>query len=117
MKALSQAFGTFALTTLLCTISLPAQAQTVVLTGRQIRGSVMSPAKLISEEVTLNRAYRVTSVETTGDGFWFERDGQPWKAIDARVRVKGTILPPGTYRVFPNLRNGQNEARVRVTLR
>jgi len=116
MKILNQTFCTLALTTVLCSISLTAEAQTVILSGRQIRGSIMHPAELISKEITLNRSYQVTNVETSGDGFWFERNGQAGEVIDSRVGAKGTILPAGTYRVFPTLRNGQNEASVKVTL-
>ncbi|MFN5856624.1 MAG: hypothetical protein ACK456_12155 [Pseudanabaenaceae cyanobacterium] len=116
MKGFSRTIGTIALTTLVWGITLTVEAQTVILRGRQIRGSVMHPADLISREVTLNRSYRVTDVTTSGDGFWLERDGIPGEVIAPPSSARNTVIPPGTYRVFPTLRNGQSEAGVTVTL-
>ncbi|MEI6429946.1 MAG: hypothetical protein WCO45_16415 [Pseudanabaena sp. ELA607] len=116
MQRFIRTVSTIALTTLVWGMALNVEAQTVVLRGRQIRGSVMHPADLIGREVTLERSYRVRDVRTSGDGFWFERNGVPGEVIAPPSTAKNTVIPPGTYRVFPTLRNGQAEAGVTIDL-
>ncbi len=87
-----------------------ASAAQVNLSGKQIRGGGQN-ARLIGQPVKLARAGFILSAQCNGDGFWIEGPQGVQKFASARQALNYR-LAPGTYRVFPNLRPGQQEASV-----
>lgn len=88
------------------------------LLGRQIRGVPGRNAQLISQPVVLPGGGTIGDFVCDGQGFWLETsDGRKYNFYNPN-RARGFLrLPPGTYRVYPNLRRGQQEARVSLDIR
>lgn len=91
---------------------------TVALTGKQIRGVPGRNAELISTGVMLPRGGTISQVACGGDGFWIEDDMgvvNEWR--DARQAVGAPLDAGGPYRVYPFLKDGQDQTSVTLTIR
>jgi len=96
-----------------------AGQKTVTVSGQQIKGSPGSNAKLISKAVRITKTSKIIAVKGNNKGFWIStRSGiiaKYWKSNDKRVI--GRTLKPGTYFIYPNLKRGQNNASVTITIK
>ena len=83
--------------------------------GEQVRGEGRD-GKLNGKGFSVPRGKvgTITSVECDGGGFWIE--GNVYQEFTPATSAIGFQLPPGDYKVFPNLRPGQNKAGVTVTV-
>ena len=84
------------------------------LSGSQTRGQG-SNGQLRSTPTNLPRSGTVVGVSCNGDGFWIESSSGKIYRFN-RGGGNGTILPPGTYRAYPNLMARQNQANVSITI-
>ena len=102
--------------TLLIFLMLFSQAVAdVTVSGTQTRGRG-SDGKLRSTAVTLRNGGTVVRAADSGGGFWLESDtGQVMRFNDAGQAV-GVSIPPGTWRAYPNLYRGHDEASVSVVI-
>lgn len=90
---------------------------TLALTGKQIRGVPGRNAELISNGIMLPRAGTIVQVACGGDGFWIEDDMgvvNEWR--DARQAVGAPLDAGGPYRVYPFLKDGQEQTSVTLTI-
>lgn len=101
---------------LVACLVVTVEAGSVTATGKQTRGTPGHNAELIggSFEIPGGVTARITDVECSGAGFWIE--GAVQKNFDSAAQAKGQTLGTGRYRALPNLKPGQNEASVSVTL-
>ena len=83
--------------------------------GEQLRGEGRD-GKLNGKGFSVPRGKvgTIISVECNGDGFWIE--GDVYQQFTPATSAIGFQLPPGDYKVFPNLRPGRNKAGVTVTV-
>lgn len=89
--------------------------------GTQIRGNAGRNAQLISTpfEVPPGVKATIVNVACDGDGFWMESSNGISQSFSSAGEAIGVKLPAGTYRVYPNLKEGQfkqETARVSVTV-
>jgi hypothetical protein len=111
-------FCLLCLTFFLC--SSLSWAEEIVLSGKQTKRGQRWSAKLESQSVVLSEGGTIASVEGARRGFWIERQGagdkqtvyKCWNSAEA----VGQSLGPGTYTVYPNLPEGEEEEVVRVYL-
>jgi hypothetical protein len=99
-----------------CSSMLSAQSYTIQ--GSQTRGTPGKNAKLECNPVQIAKAVRITAVSGDNAGFWIS-DGKTtvasfWQPND--VSAVGTVLQPGTYYVYPDLRKNQNHASIAIKL-
>jgi hypothetical protein len=94
-----------------------AQADRVTGSGEQIRGVGGRNGQLIGKPFTLAKASKLVAVRCSGDGFWIEGGGGVRRFPRSLPEYpKGIVIAAGTYRVFPNLRVGQDRAAVVIQL-
>lgn len=107
-----------ALITALLLIAGTAGAQSYTLQGSQTRGTPGKNAKLECTSVKISETVKITAVSGDNSGFWISNGSKTvasfWQPNDPEA--KGTILQPGTYYVYPNLRKNQNHATVTLKL-
>ncbi len=95
-------------------------SQEVILQGRQY--SEKGSAQLKSDGVYLSESYKIIRYETNASSFWIENKNTIFKAFEKNKYGKfvpnpiGFILPPGNYKVFPNLNNNQKERYIKLYL-
>ena len=119
MKILKKLLLTFSVFSLVIMFSFDAaQAQTFTISGKQIKGSAGKNAQLTCQAVKITKKVKITSISGNNAGFWISKGGNAikkyWKSNDAAA--KGFVLNPGTYYVYPNLKKGQSNATVVLTL-
>ncbi len=97
-------------------LAVSAHGATVSAWGRQYRGSVLNPPQLEGNVFTLPSPGTIIQASSSGPGFWIvsaatgAKVAQFWEASAA----VGQVLAAGSYRVYPNLGQAQNSARVNV---
>jgi len=102
-------------------------AQTYYLSGTQTKKPGANSI-LKSNTVTITVDYKISKLSGTHDGFWLEKytDSEA-KSFEKYIRfnyVDGVLSPkastyilkPGTYKVFPNIKTGKNEASVKLKI-
>jgi len=98
------------------------QAQTSVLSGRQVRQEEKD-AILESKGVRITSKMLIDSISCDCDGFWIMRGGQVKKRVRAFWSEKvmetalGYELSPDTYYVYPNIREDSVQAEITVWLK
>ena len=96
--------------------SIAVSAQQTVIIGTQTAGSAGSNARLSCEAVTITEVMSIVSVDCECDGFLIATESGVLKKFPDAGGAVGFTLKPGTYMVYPNLRQGQANARVEVKL-
>jgi hypothetical protein len=91
-------------------------AQKVVISGTQTAGTAGSNARLSSDAVTITEIMSVGSIDCDCAGFWIATEDKIIKKFPDAGAAVGYVLKPGTYMVYPNLRQGQTTAKVEVRL-
>ena len=119
MKILKKLLLTFSIFSLIMMFSFDAtQAQTFTISGKQVKGSPGKNAQLTCQAVKITKKVKITSISGNNAGFWISNGSYTikkyWKSNDATA--KGLVLNPGTYYVYPNLKNGQASATVVLKL-
>lgn len=94
-------------------------AQTYTISGSQTRGSgAGNNAKLNCQPVQITKNVKIVSVSGDNAGFWISKGSvvikRYWNTNDKSAI--GVSLSPGTYYVYPNLKNNQNHATVTIKL-
>ena len=87
--------------------------------GGQTRGYPGHNAELTGKKFTLPRPGNIIKVEGEGTaGFWIEntRNGSMVAQFDSFAEANGFALSAGSYRIFPNLKDGRDSAWVRITV-
>lgn len=94
-------------------------SQTVELSGSQTRGTAGKNASLSCVPVTINKTMKISEVSGDNAGFWIIKGSVAiayyYKPNDPAA--VGLELKPGTYYVYPNLKQNQNTAKVKLTLK
>ncbi|MCX7827989.1 MAG: hypothetical protein N2315_02150 [Thermanaerothrix sp.] len=112
----------FALAALLVlALAASAMAGSATGSGTQIRGNPGRNAELKSTPFTVPDGVTATISDgyCNGDGFWIERNGNLVASFSSVNEAKGFRLSPGTYMVYPNLKEGQikqDVAKVQITV-
>ncbi|EHM10661.1 hypothetical protein TheveDRAFT_1543 [Thermanaerovibrio velox DSM 12556] len=106
---------------LVLSLAASAMAGTASGSGTQIRGNPGRNAELRATPFDVPRGVvaTITNASCDGDGFWIERDGNVIGTFKSAGDAIGFTLSGGTYRVYPNLKEGQfkqETARVQVTV-
>lgn len=104
------------LAALIC-FAISASAQ-VVISGTQKR-HIGQNAELVSQKVKINRTMTIVSVTGHHNGFWITKNGKSEKAFwteKTAADAVGYKLIKGEYQVYPNIRQGENEANVTLKL-
>lgn len=96
--------------------ALFAGAQTVTISGTQIKGSAGKNAELKCNPVKITKTMKIIKVEGNCNGFWIQKGGVVTNRFYDNKKPVGTALKPGTYYVYPNLKSGSNSANVKITL-
>jgi len=95
-----------------------AVAQSYTIQGSQTRGTPGSNAKLECNPIQITKDVKITAVSGDNAGFWISNGSTTvasfWEPNDASA--VGTVLKPGTYYVYPNLRKNQNYATISIKL-
>lgn len=93
-------------------------AQSYVISGSQTRGVPGRNAELKCQPVKITKTVTLKSVSGDNAGFWISNGSSNvatfWKTNDPSA--VGTVLKPGTYYVYPNLKQNQNTATVTIKL-
>ncbi len=93
-----------------------AAAETI--SGSQSKGSAGQNATLRCSPVTINATKKITGISGSNAGFWIVKGSTTiaryYKQNDSSAM--GKVLSPGTYYVYPNLKNGQGQATVVVSI-
>lgn len=97
-----------------------AFSQEIVLEGKQYKG-IGENAILWSKPVKITRTKVIYDFSGNNNGFWITKNGldyKPfWSLKFAQENAKGQKLTPGTYRVYPNLKQGCDSACVKLILK
>ena len=104
------------ITALIC-FAISASAQ-VTISGTQKR-HVGQNAELVSQKVKIDKTMTIVAVSGSHNGFWITKNGKSEKAFwneKNAVDAIGFKLSKGEYQVFPNIRQGENEANVTIRL-
>jgi len=91
-------------------------AQNIVLVGEQAIDSEKDTPVLSCTPIKITKSMKITTVEGNCNGFWIQKGSETThKFVNLKDPV-GTILTPGTYYVYPNLKKEAKKADVSVTL-
>jgi len=99
-------------------------AQTVQIIGVQVRGT-MNNATLESQPVAIDKDAEITFIEGENDGFWIvDANGNTIECFFPSADRKNYdpqplkfLLRQGVYKVFPNLKENQRKATVKISLK
>jgi hypothetical protein len=93
-----------------------AQAQTVTIEGTQTKGTAGKNADLKCQPVKITKSMKIIKVEGDCAGFWIQNGSVTTHKFWDMKKPIGTILKPGNYYVYPNLKQGQTKAHIKITL-
>ncbi len=93
----------------------------ITISGEQIRGKGMD-GKLSSNPVFLSGTGKIVGVNSTGGvGFWLECKANCGKVKKLSEWDNGNYqnwrIPPGSWAVYPNMREGLDKTSVTITIR
>jgi len=99
-----------------CVMAL-AQAKDTRLIGDQVKEDNELKAELVCIPVKITKTMEVVSVSGDNNGFWIQKESETiYKFTDVSKAV-GIKLKPGTYYVYPYLKNESLKAHVEVVLK
>ncbi len=95
-------------------------AQEIYLSGEQKRGTGQN-AELVCEAIIITDQMQISIIEGDNAGFWIANESATIQSFfkegtEFFPPAKGFILEPGKYWVYPNLRDNQEKATVKITL-
>ncbi len=102
---------------LLVLTTMAVSAQTVSITGTQKAGAAGINADLKCNPVKIDQTMYIYNVEGDCAGFWISTQSGVFVTFESMEKAKNYVLKPGVYYVFPNLRQGQSNAKVTVHLK
>ena len=97
-------------------LALSLSAQTVKISGTQTKGSAGKNAELKCNPVSITKTMSITKIEGDCQGLWIVKDNLIIHKFWNNKAPLGTKLAPGTYYIYPNLKQRKNTATVTVTL-
>ncbi len=96
--------------------SIGINAQTIKISSTQTRGNNGMNAELKCRPVKITKAATIIKVEGDCLGLWIVRADKVTHTFQSNKKALGTVLEPGTYYIYPNLKAGKNTASVTVTM-
>lgn len=97
-------------------VSVNLNAQTIKISSTQTRGNNGNNAELKCNPVKFTKTATIIKVEGDCQGLWIVRANKVIHTFPNNKKALGTVLEPGTYYMYPNLKTGKNTASVTVTM-
>jgi len=100
----------------LSTCFFTLSAQSIVLTGKQTVDKKNRKPELTCTPVKITKTMKISEVEGNCKGFWIQKGSITTNKFTNLEDAIGTLLKPGTYYVYPYLKEGKTKADVNVTI-
>jgi len=82
-----------------------------------LSGCVTAKNELSSEEVVIKKNVKIQQVTGTAQaGFWIEKEGVKFKIFTTNAASVGFVLPPGTYKAYPNKKKNSSASAATVCI-
>lgn len=101
----------------LYSINTASFAQTIILNGEQSKKKGSDTPVLTCVPVKITKTMKISEVKGNCNGFWIQKDSETIHKFKNLIDPVGTILKPGTYYVYPNLKKNKKNANISVTLK
>ncbi|MCB9016174.1 MAG: hypothetical protein H6541_10300 [Lentimicrobiaceae bacterium] len=92
-------------------------AQNVTISGTQNKGNAGKNAELKSTPVKITKDMKIITATGDCEGFWIVKDNAIVHQFYNLEKPIGTILKPGTYYIYPNLKRNMTSASITITLK
>lgn len=94
-----------------------SQAQDVLLKGEQKVNDKNSIPELICTPIKITKPMKIEEVTGNCNGFWLQKGSTTVSKYKNMTDPVGTIISPGTYYVYPFLKEGEKKADVTLKLK
>jgi len=103
--------------TLSVLVNLNLSSQEVSISGEQIKSGPEYKTQLISETIKLEISMVISKVEGNCNAFWIQKTNITIHKFNKLEKCIGTILKPGKYTIYPELKTGQKKAEIKIILK
>ena len=90
--------------------------QKISITGEKKKISKRGESELTCIPVKITSTMKINSVKGNCKGFWIQKGSKTVHRFKDMNDAVGTKLPPGTYYVYPYLKEGETTAKVTITI-
>ena len=107
----------FILTLLLGVFIVSSQTNgNLTLSGEQTKTSTENGNQLLSTSLKIESSYKISKVEGNCSSFWIQKGNITIHKFNKLDKSIGTVLKAGKYTVYPELKKGQEKAKIKLTL-
>lgn len=92
-------------------------AQTVVLVGKQAIDLEKNTPALSCTPIKITKSMKISKAEGNCSSFWIQKGSETIHRFSKFSDAVGTVLTPGTYYVYPNIKKGEQKADISLTLK
>jgi len=92
-------------------------SQAIVLKGTQTVNADKNSQVLTCVPIKITKSMKITAVDGNCLGFWIQKGSVTVHKYTNLEDAVGTVLTPGTYYVYPNIKKGLKKADVSVTIK
>ncbi|PLX13909.1 MAG: hypothetical protein C0598_02570 [Marinilabiliales bacterium] len=105
------------ITVFIFTISILQNPEIITVTGEQTKSKVDTNTSLVCKTLKLSKSLKIIKAEGNCDGFWIQKGNITIHNFKKMERSIGTVLKPGSYTVYPELKPRHNKASITITLK
>lgn len=88
----------------------------LILSGEQTKTSTELGNQLVSASLKIESSYKISKVEGNCKSFWIQKGNVTIHKFNKLDKSIGTVLKAGKYTVYPELKKGQEKAKIKLTL-
>ncbi|PLX01341.1 MAG: hypothetical protein C0595_14960 [Marinilabiliales bacterium] len=96
--------------------SLLQEPEIMTITGEQTKSIADTNTSLVCKTLKLSHSAKITKAEGNCAGYWIQKGNITIHNFKKPERSIGTVLKPGSYTVYPELKPRQTKASITITL-
>lgn len=91
-------------------------SQEITISGEQIKATPDKETQLISNTIKIKTSMKIDRVEGNCTAFWIQKTNITIHKFNKLEKCIGIILKPGKYTIYPELKAGQQKAKIKIVL-
>lgn len=104
------------ITVFILSVSILQEPDIITIKGEQTKSLADTNTSLICKTLKLTHSVKIIKAEGNCDGYWIQKGNITIHNFKKPERSIGTVLKPGSYTVYPELKPRQNKASIKLTL-
>lgn len=105
------------ITVFIFAITILQEPEIITIKGEQTKSVADTNTSLVCKTLKLSHSVKITKAEGNCNGFWIQKGNITIHNFKRAERSIGTVLKPGSYTVYPELKPRQYKASITLTLK